>query len=406
MRPSFSIPSASSSFTWLFLLVIWILSCQPIDEPPIVLVDPAVAEEAIIGSTFNFPSLPLDYRIYTEPPHASQPNTSVTEFHAIRLGRVMFYDNNLSLDGTISCASCHQQAYAFGDNQALSVGVNGNMSRRNTLAMGTVLNGLPYHTLPNGLHHRPQFMWDEWTKSPLEAMKRHLSDPTIMGIDPDSLVSRLSLVPYYPILYKRAFPQQPEEMRTDFLVGGLGGFTGTFSTQNSHFDGAFKAMKEGEWMEDYLGFSPSENMGKNLFFTHCASCHGNYLGYDIAVEFNQLEDFSACNGLDIHYEDQGIGDLPDKSSHAGMFRVPSLRNIEVSAPYMHDGRFASLREVLEFYNSEIQPHPNLHPLLQDSVGAPVRLQLTDTELEAIEDFLRTLTDQKFLTSPKWSNPFR
>lgn len=384
----------------------WILACQPPAPPPPVLVDPTAAEDAIIGSTFNFPSLPQDYEVHTEPPHAQSPNTSVSDPDAVRLGRVLFYDKNLSVDGTVSCASCHQQGYAFGDNRPRSIGVGDRETLRNTIPMGTFLNYLPYHTIPNGLNHRPLLGWDELTKSSLEFREIHLGNPTIMDLDLDEAAERLSSIPYYPILYRRAYPNESGDMKTNFLFGGLTSFIWSLNTQNSRFDGAFKAVVDKDYWADFPNFSESENRGKQLFLTHCASCHGNHLGYDIAAEFNQLDGFSACNGLDETYEDKGIGALYDHSPRYGFFRVPSLRNIEVTAPYMHDGRFQTLRQVLEFYNSGIQAHPNLHSLLQDSLGAPLRLELSDPEIDALEAFLLTLTDQKILSSPKWADPFR
>jgi cytochrome c peroxidase len=149
---------------------------------------------------------------------------------------------------------------------------------------------------------------------------------------------------------------------------------------------------------NFTNFTAAENLGKTIFFTRgtCATCHGT-------------ETFSSPgarnNGLDLVYTDNGVGAITKNTRDNGLFKSPSLRGIEKSAPYMHDGRFATLEQVVEHYNSQVKPHPNLSPELRAPNGQPRRLNLTTADKSALVAFLKTLTDTGIETDVKYSNPF-
>jgi cytochrome c peroxidase len=150
----------------------------------------------------------------------------------------------------------------------------------------------------------------------------------------------------------------------------------------------------------FAGFTASERLGRQLFFgrANCAVCHGT----DNFVPTTTINN----NGLENPYVDKGVGALTGRARDEGLFKVPSLRNIALTAPYMHDGRFATLRQVVDFYDSGVVNHPNLSPPLRAGPnGGPRRLNLTEAEKTGLVDFLLTLTDFTLATDPKFADPF-
>jgi len=147
---------------------------------------------------------------------------------------------------------------------------------------------------------------------------------------------------------------------------------------------------------NFSGFSAAENLGKDLYVTNCGNCHGAINGFPSEVQAN--------NGLDMAYEDQGIGEIEGVSQN-GIFKVPTLRNIEMTGPYMHDGRFTTLEEVVDHYSNGVQNHPNLSFQLKQG-GQPKALNFTQNEKDALIAFLNTFTDQESLTDIKYSDPFK
>lgn len=239
-----------------------------------------------------------------------------------------------------------------------------------------------------------------------------IRETTRMGMDHLEAVRKMEQLDYIQILYKRAWPGEELPMKDNLLLGTLWLFNLTMRTNDSKFDRNFVRLvpsgvrlRKSEILVEFDSFTESENLGKNLFLTNCGSCHGAYLGHAIAYNFNKLTDHFANNGLDVIYSDKGRGELFNAEEYWGQFKVPPLRNIEVTAPYMHDGRFETLEDVVDFYSTGIQAHPNLHPILRDSLGNPRRFNFTEIEKTAIVDFLKTLTDTTVLNDPKWGDPF-
>lgn len=375
------------------------------------------------------------------------------------LGRVLFYERQLSRDGSISCASCHRQSDGFSDRSRFSRGIGGALTSRQSMSVANV------SLYPNG-----RMFWDERAGSLEEQALIPIQDPREMGLTLDEAVARVEAQPYYESLFIDAFGD--DHVSPDRIADALSAFQQTIVTRNSRWDawlaagggqgGAPGGIPAGDDLAvgddadaDELGgvvvggpppppgdgrrggprggnngggvgpgnngggaggggvggnnggnggggvqpgaggrgvFTALEEQGRRLFFsrrTQCGACHS---GPDLVGgrPFN--------NGLDINTAaDQGAG--------RGRFKTASLRNIALTAPYMHDGRFQTLREVIEHYDSGVQPHPALDNRLRTGNGQPRRLNLTETEKAALEAFLRTLTDETLATDERFSNPF-
>jgi cytochrome c peroxidase len=375
----------------LFILVsAAFLSCSKNSNTPTQPADPLAA--------LNLPASPFNYANQPLPPYLRSPGIAaqdnspatnpVTDWGAT-LGRVLFYDKLLSANKTISCASCHKQELAFTDNARFSAGFNGGLTGRHSMSL---INARYY---PNG-----RFFWDE-RASTLEIQTLiPVQDAVEMGMRLDTLVNRLHNTPHYPVLFQRAFGDAA--ITSDRIARALAQFVRSIISYQSRFDTGRQLIPPGQdpIQTPYPNFTPQENLGKQLFFnplTACNACHGT-------------ETFTAPNFLNNGIEnpsiDQGVGGVTNIPAQIGSFKVPSLKNVELTAPYMHDGRFATLEQVIEHYNSGVQPHPNLSPQLRNPNGTPKRLNLTNEEKAALVAFLKTLTDTNITTDVKFSNPFK
>jgi hypothetical protein len=237
---------------------------------------------------------------------------------------------------------------------------------------------------------RGRFFWDE-RGGPLEQMVlMPIRNPIEMGADPAGLPRKLAARPYYPDLFRRAFG---DPAVTDVRIGrALSQFLRSLVSYRSRFD---EGMARAHAEEDpFPNFTQQENHGKALFFRNCGTCH---FEADEAA-FAMLQPRNNGTELDPLTADGGIADITLNARDAGRFKSPTLRNVEVAGPYMHDGSLATLEEVVEHYSNTFKPHPNL-----DSRMVP--LHLTPSEKAAVVAFLKTLTDRAFLTDPRFSDPF-
>ena len=148
---------------------------------------------------------------------------------------------------------------------------------------------------------------------------------------------------------------------------------------------------------DFVGYTAQENIGKTLYMDNCASCH--------SFDHQFTEVATANNGLDINYEDKGVGEHSSDPSKIGVFKVPFLRNIELTGPYMHDGRFATLDDVINHYSEGIQNHDNLHNNLRSGDVAK-KMNFTDDDKASLKAYLLTLTDKEVIADVKFSDPFK
>ena len=315
------------------------------------------------------------------------------------LGRVLFYDKQLSRNQTVSCASCHHQELAFADNKRFSEGFNGELTLRNSLALGSVANFKSSYeggSTFSGPGQPQFFFWDERAHTIQEQSSLTLQDDIEMGMDLNELSSRLSAEEYYRVLFRKAYGT--DVLHPALITEALQEFVNAMVSTSTRFDEGIAAAS-GDPFRDFPNFTQQENLGKNLFVQHCSSCHGA----NMSISPEKV----ANNGLDEVYQDEGVGGVTNQNTDIGKFKVPFLRNIALTAPYMHDGRFASLEEVVEHYNSGVKMHQNLdHRLRTEDGSGPRRLELSQQEKDALVAFLNTLTDETLVTASRFSDPFK
>lgn len=301
---------------------------------------------------------------FPQPVYLSSTNL-ITE-DGFQLGRRLFYDPVLSKDGTISCGTCHAQLHGFADHSiAFSIGIYGRTGTRNAPS----LSNLAWH---------PAFMWDGGINH-IEVMPiAPLTDSVEMGETLLNIIAKLNQHPDYPALFEKAFgsPQITDQR----ILYAFAQFMAMMISADSRYD---------QYMKGTTTFTANEEAGLNIFRQKCASCHPEPLFTDFSYR---------SNGLDITPADPGRERITQNMADHGKFKVPSLRNVSLTYPYMHDGRFFSLNQVLDHYASGIQPAANLDPLLAQGIplNAEEKIQLLA--------FLKTLRDDTFLSNPLFSEP--
>ena len=322
------------------------------------------------------------------------------------LGRVLFYDTLLSANQTVACASCHQAAEGFSDPDTLSTGFDGGLTGRHSMSLAN----LAYYE--NG-----RAFWDERSDS-LEAQALlPIQDEVEMGLTLAELVTRVSSAAYYSRLFEDAFGD--DTVTSERIGMAIAQFVRSMVSYRSPFDEGMAGT--GDIRADFDNFTAQENQGKTLFLgaARCSVCHlqqDGPPGGPMAALGNQaifLINNARNNGLDADTgptgtNDGGVGDVTGNANDEGRFKSSSMRNIGVSAPYMHDGRFETLAEVIEHYDTGVQDHPNLDMALREPgpEGAVRRLNLTANERAALEAFLHTLTDTKMMSDERYQDPFR
>ena len=340
------------------------------------------------------------------------------------LGRVLFFDPLLSKNGTRSCASCHQPQHGFADPQPLSRGFHGRPTKRNSMAIANL-----------GLHPGP-FFWDGRVRTLEQMVLSPVEDAIEMGMTLDAVCDRLAVEPGYAELFTKAFGGPL--VTSGRVAEALAQFVRSIVSLRSRYDEGLAAVGDVEL--DFPGFTPAENRGKRVFFGtkdrphSCAACHVQLVpsGCGSVRDVVNLQGGFFVNGLDRGRagDDPGRGAVTKKNTDVGSFRAPSLRNIELTAPYMHDGRFATLEEVVDFYASKVRSHANLDALLGgDSrrswwgsaappvpagavlgtmhtiVGRPTGMLLTGRERADLVAFLKTLTDWELVRDERFADPF-
>lgn len=308
------------------------------------------------------------------------------------LGRVLFYDKKLSLNNSTACATCHKQELAFTDNKRLSDGFMGGLTRRHSMG----LNNIAYIDADGGGGRGGAatmgFFWDTRAATLEIQALAPIQDPIEMGMTLDSLTKRLAQTDYYKPLFASAFGSP--DVTSDRIAKALAQFMRSLITYRSKFDIGLQT--------NFQNFTGQENRGRAIFNGrdgNCATCHGTR---------QLIMERPENNGLDaVSTTDLGLAEVTGNQRDAGRFRVPSLRNIELTAPYMHDGRLLTLEEVVEHYNSRVQAHPNLSNQLRanNQANTPRRLNLSTADKQALVAFLKTLTDTEFIRDTRFSNPF-
>jgi cytochrome c peroxidase len=331
--------STAANGGWAVLcLLLFFASCRelsPLEEGNNVITLP-------IPTGFPYPAIPED----------NQPTQS-----RIDLGEKLFFDPILSRDSSISCSSCHHVDKAFTDGLQFSDGIDGNKAARNSM------------TLVNAAW-QPTLFWDGGAATLEEQVPKPIANPLEMDFDIDQVVERLKEDREYLLLFRMAYNEPPS---VSTVSRAIACYERTLFSGQSRYD-------------DYLynhntaALTESEIRGMDIFFGErgeCFHCHGEYNFTDYSFK---------NNGLYLNYADSGRAKVTHRSSDLAKFKVPSLRNVALTAPYMHDGSIATLEDVVDHYDTGGEAHPNKSGLIQP-------LNLTSQEKEDIVNFLKALTDE-------------
>jgi len=304
-------------------------------------------------------------------PQMDIPEDNETSEEGIALGRKLFYDPILSGDETQSCSSCHQQSRAFSDNKRFSVGINGISGKLNASA---IINA----------GWQSSSFWNGRANSLEEQALEPVENPIEMHLSWADAVVRLQAHDNYPSEFEKVFGVS--SITKELVTKALAQFERSLISNQSKFD---------KFLNGEIELTPLELAGYNLFLSEkaeCFHCHGRPLFTD---------DDLHNNGLDS-YPDKGHFLVTSHIHDKGKFRTPTLRNIEFTAPYMHDGRFETLEEVVNFYSDSIKTSPTVDPLMPNDNGGFHWTKLEKFQLVA---FLKTLSDTAYINNPDFSNPF-
>ena len=311
------------------------------------------------------------------------------------LGRVLFYDKSLSVNNSISCASCHKQELAFSDHEQFSNGFENLRTSRNSPPIQNLMGTLNDNTF--GMPNDQTLFWDGSETDLRSLVLKPITHRVEMGMrSPQDLVEKLRSISYYEELFNNAFGSP--EITADKVSEALAGFVGSIESNKSRFDVNLNTLEN--------SFSEMEKRGEELFFGDydCGSCHQLQLasGYNPnTAAFGEMVNI----GLVMQTQDPGFADVTENPQDHGKFKIPNLRNVALTAPYMHDGRFETLEEVIDHYSTGVVNSANLDARLMEN-GQAVSLNIPPEDKQALIAFLHTLTDQDMVTDPKYSNPFQ
>lgn len=337
-------------------------------------VKPVVAPVSGILS-LNLPATPLQYEINDGPAHLlsalanhnnSPANNPITNDGAT-LGRVLFYDRLLSSNQTVSCSSCHLQENAFADPISVSEGFNGQFTRRNSMSLVNLI-----------MYDREKMFWDERADNLEDQVLHPIQDPIEMGLTLETLVSRLEGTDYYAILFENAFGDST--ITTDRVSKALSQFLRSMVSYQSKYDRVLTG-------DDV--FTASEANGQVMYNTvgsqqGCVSCHGGDLVDADSYNFQIGQQPTIVGSNDL--SDLGIFEITGNPSDSLRFKVSSLRNIELTAPYLHDGSVATLEDLF-------------------ATGSPHNFGMNASQSADLIAFLKTLTDYEFIQDERFSSPF-
>jgi cytochrome c peroxidase len=366
----------------IFGLTIFLVSCDSVKEPK-------DNYKWSIPQGFPKPQIPVNNKM------------SVAK---VKLGRVIFYDKNLSFNQQQSCESCHQQKFSFAEQMITSIGTTGQTHRRNAPALVNIAYNKTLTWAHDGLTSlEQQILLPMFGESPIE-----------LGITnhDEEVLARFKTEKYQP-LFKAAFPEQ--EVSFDLIVKSLASFVRSLISLNSAFD-------KYAYQADDNAISPSALRGMNLFFSEkleCHHCHGGFNFTQSTSHEKQLIDRRPFHNTGLYNvintaqttgypsEDPGLSEISTFARDNGRFRAPTLRNVEVTAPYMHDGSIKTLSEVLDFYaaggrnvtDGKYQGDGRNNPLKSAFIKG---FEMSEEDKVDLLNFLKTLTDQSFLLNPEFA----
>ena len=341
----------------LIVLANFLLSCSKNES---VYIPVPENRELQVNIPENFPD--LEYDLTTNPP---------TE-KGFELGKKLFYDGKLSANGFISCGFCHEQRFAFTHHgHQFSHGIDDLEGIRNTPPI-------------QNMAFQSEFAWDGATAHLDLFPIIPITNEVEMGETVTNVIEKLRADREYQKLFSEAFEEGT--VNAENMFKAISQFMLMMISADSKYDKYVRA-------EDHVELSEEETYGMRLFQNKCASCHKSDLFTD-----NSFRN----NGLPINpiINDMGRFEVTGMAADQYKFKVPSLRNIEVTAPYMHDGRFGSLESVLDFYDSGVQNSETLDPLLKENNRLGIELQ--EDEKVALIAFLKTLTDKNYLNDERFA----
>ena len=317
------------------------------------------------------------------PPASINEDNPLT-VQGVKLGRMLFYETRMSKDNSMSCASCHRQEHAFTDTARFSIGVRGMEGKRQAMSVF------------NMAWNTNEFFWDGRAHLLRDQSLKPIQDELEMDESLENVIAKLSELKSYRDQFMRAFGS--EEITAERMSLAMEQFMNSIVSHNSKYD---------RYLAGTDTLSASEERGRVLFFgeynpffpdesgADCAHCHAGD---------NFSNNLFMNNGIDGNtVEDIGREKVTENESDRAKFKVTSLRNIELTPPYMHDGRFTTLREVIEHYNDGLVSSNTLDPALEMTMDTG--LMLTEQDIDDLIAFLKTLTDYQLITEEEYSDPF-
>jgi len=410
----------------LIILSVIIHSCTLVEVP-----------ETVSQLKLDLPDEPYNYSNEDFPDHfnakrefTNTPENNETSDNGATLGRVLFYDTRLSINNKVACAGCHFQENAFSDVVALSEGFEGAKTGRNSMP---IFNN----------QFMKGFFWDNEVTELESQVVMPVKDHIEMGLENEvHLVNKLQKAGFYTDLFEKAYGSP--EITMGKVKKAMAQFIRSIVSTSSKYDVAYQ--------NNFTDFNALERKGMSLFFkAQCNSCHAlendmnallksfdehelfNITGrhgntfidgpnppprVDVGQVVQNQNETLANIGLEQIYTDKGVGHLTRNQEDNGKFKIPSIRNIMLTAPYMHDGRFATIDEVIEHYNKDLVLHPNLDFRLRvggnnyddaatnGSPGDAIKFDFSEEDKTALVAFFHTLTDNSLITDVKYSNPFK
>ncbi len=359
---------------WLILLVFLFLSCEKENQK----------SEDIDLTQIEYN--PVDFKLNTPKhfPGFTNPADNPLTIDGVKLGQHLFYDPILSLDSTVSCASCHIPNKAFTDGKSISNGVNGLIGTRSSMSLVNIAYAF------NGL------FWDGRSNTLEEQAIEPVENAVELIEDWDNVEEKLRRSPKYQELFRKAFGiTRATDINRNLATKSIAQFQRIIISGDSKFD----RVEFG----NNAAYTNDELDGRDMYFdadpltpdAECAHCHNGALLTSQQYFNNGIESVSDLNG----FPDKGKGGVSNILFDNGKFRAPTLRNIEITAPYMHDGRFKTLEEVLDHYNSGGHFAQNIDPLIRP-------LSLSEKQKANIIKFLKTMTDTSYLSNPNIIDPFK
>jgi cytochrome c peroxidase len=350
-----------------FLMIVSLLSCRK---------DFIHETSQVTPYVFDYPAV-LEKNL---PPIEILENNPMT-VQGVTLGRKLFYETLLSGNNSQSCATCHAPNAGFSDSKQFSIGIDGIAGKRNAMPLFN-------------LGWAKSFFWDGRTFSLEEQALRPVVDPIEMHNTWPKAVAALQATVSYPQLFKEAFGTN--QIDSLLVAKALAQFERTLLSANSLYDRDPSGITHGYTQDEQFKFLAGKELFNSDAKGHCSHCHGD----DAGTLFTDNKFHN--NGLDAEPLDPGLSAITDNPADYGKFKTPSVRNLVFTAPYMHDGRFQTLEEVIEHYSTGILNSPTIDPLIVGADDGGVHL--TPTEKDQLLFFLKSLTDSSFITNPAFQNP--